>query len=400
MVRRIAWVVVAVVLLAGIAWALWPRPILVETGSVENRDLVLQIDNEGRSQVREVFTVSAPIAGRMARLDLHAGDSVTKGETVVAEIRPLDPGLLDSRSRQVSQARMQAAQSAVDLAEAERDRASAQLSFAQSALDRQLFLSERGTVPETATDQARFDLSTARSALASAEASLKMRQDELQATKAELIEGNDEASTPQCCMSVYAPASGLVLRVLTESEQVVQPGAPLLTLGDPSDIEIVVPTLSSDAVGIAVGADATIDGWGGPPLAARVTRIDPAARTVVSALGIEEQRVDVILALAEPVPQGYRLGHDFRVIAHITTWRGDGVLAVPAGALFRHGNDWAVFVVSGGKAQRRIVQIGHQNADYGEVLSGLKTGEAVVLYPNDQLADGSAVTISTGVEGG
>jgi HlyD family secretion protein len=200
-----------------------------------------------------------------------------------------------------------------------------------------------------------------------------------------------EGGEVKCCVSILAPVSGRVLRVLTESEQVVQPGTPILELGDPGNLEIVVDLLSRDAVRVRDGALATITGWGGPPIAARVTRVEPSAATRVSALGIDEQRVTVVLALDGTAADWAQLGHGFRVIARIAIWRQDGVLTIPVGALFRDGRDWATYVVRDDRAVLQRIELGERNADLAQVTAGLQSGDRVVLHPSDQVEDGIRV---------
>jgi HlyD family secretion protein len=267
--------------------------------------------------------------------------------------------------------------------------AEAQLTFTKTELDRAERLSRQGTISDRALDKARLDVATAAAALDSARASLTVRERELQRAEAALIENG--ASEGPCCTDIKAPVTGRILRVLTESEQVVQAGTPLVEIGDPKDIEIVADVLSRDAVEIRPGAPAVIDSWGGPPLAATVRRVDPSAITKVSALGIEEQRVPVILDLA-PYPDAASLGDGFRVVARITVWEGKGLAAVPVAALFRQGGDWAVYAVADGRAQLRTVELGRRNATYAEVTSGLAVGDTVVLHPSDQMEDGATIT--------
>jgi HlyD family secretion protein len=190
---------------------------------------------------------------------------------------------------------------------------------------------------------------------------------------------------------VVAPASGRILRVLTESEQVVAAGTPLVEIGDPGDIEIVVELLSADAVRVEEGAPAVVEGWGGPSLPARVARIEPSASTRVSALGIEEQRVTAILALEGEPSDSAELGHGYRVTARISVWRGGALPAVPVGALFRSGEEWAVFRVEDGRASLAPIEIGHRNADWAELRSGLEPGDTVILHPSDLIAEGARV---------
>lgn len=389
MLRRLIILAILLAALAALTWAFWPRPIAVETAEIAARDISVAVEEEGKSRIRDVFVVSAPIAGQVLRIGLHPGDEVVKDETVVVSLRPAAPGLLDARLKRVAEAAAASARASVGLAQAEVKQAEAQLTFTQTELQRAESLSQRGTISDRALDKARLDVATAAAALDSARASLTVRERELQRAEAALIE--NEASEGPCCTEIKAPATGRVLRVLTESEQVVQAGTPLVEIGDPTDIEIMVEVLSRDAVEIRPGAQAVIDNWGGPPLAAVVRRVEPSAVTKVSALGIEEQRVAVILDLADQ--QGVEaLGDGFRVVARITVWEGKNLVAVPVAALFRQGGDWAVYKVVDGRAVLSIVELGRRNAAFSEVTAGLAPGDMVILHPSDQMADGVAVT--------
>lgn len=389
MVRRILFglVVLGVALAAG--WALWPRPLPAETATIERRAIEVSIEDEGLSRIRDIFTVSAPITGKLLRLGLEPGDPVSEGQTV-ASIQPTQPALLDARARAVAEANVSAAQSAVDEALAQQQQAEAQLDFAQKALKRAEALAGQGIVPEQIYQKALLDLSLAQTGLNAARASLVVRQRQLESASAALIEGQGTAEACDC-VEVKSPASGEVLTVMTKSEQVALAGTPLLQLGDPANLEIAVDLLSRDAVAVSPGDPASVESWGGPPLGAVVDRIAPAAVTKVSALGIEEQRVTVLLRLTGSDADRRRLGHGFRVVARIRIWRGENLVAVPMAALFRQGEQWAVFVARDGVAHLRTLTIGHQNADYAEVTAGLEPGEQVILHPGDRIADGVAI---------
>lgn len=391
MLRRLTILLIAVAVAGAAAWALWPRPVEVETATVARQTIEIAVEEEGKSRIRDVFTISAPSSGQMLRVNLHAGDAVVKGESVVASIRPADPVLLDARTRRVAEAAVDAARAAVDLASAEVRQSEAQLAFAKSELERATSLVQRGTISERAFEKAKLDVESAEAALESVKASQMVRKRELERAEAALIE-DDGGSKGACCIDVRAPVSGRVLRVLTESEQVVQAGTPLIEIGDPADIEIVAELLSRDAVQIREGASAIIANWGGPLLPAVVHRIDPTAITKVSALGIEEQRVSVVLWLQGKPDDWAALGHGFRVVARITLWKGEGIVAVPIGALFRQGSDWAAYAVENGTARLKVLELGVRNADFAEVKAGLQDGDNVILHPSDQVADGIAVT--------
>lgn len=395
MLRRLITMLLALAVLAALVWAFWPRPVSVETAVIGRRDIEVFIEEEGKSRIRDVFTVSAPITGQMLRVNLNAGDQVVEKLTVIASIQPADPGLLDARSRRVTEAAVAAAQAGVDLTTAELHQAEAQLAFLQGELARATKLVERGTISERAFQKAKLDADTAAAALESAKAALMVRKRQLESAQAALIEGSGGGSTTTCCTEVRSPVSGRVLRILTESEQVVQAGTPLAEIGDPTDVEIAADLLSRDAVQIKVGAPAMIEGWGGGPLAAKVIRIDPSATTKVSALGIEEQRVPVVLDLEGDPATWAGLGHGFRVVARILLWRGENLLAVPIGALFRQGDDWMVFAVEDGRARLRRVELGARNAEFAEVTRELSEGELVILHPSDAVEEGVAVAAVT-----
>lgn len=387
--RRLITALIALAGIGGLAWAFWPRPLAVETAVIGTQDIAVTVEEEGKARIREVFTVSAPIPGQTLRIGLHAGDQVVKDQTVVVSIRPAAPGLLDARLKRVAEAAAASARASVGLATAEVKQAEAQLTFLKTELDRAQTLSRQGTISERALDKARLDVDTAAATLDSARASLNVRQRELERAEAALIETG--ASEGPCCTEIRAPVTGRILRVLAESEQVVQAGAPLMEIGDPTDIEIVTDVLSRDAVEIRPGSHAVIDNWGGAPLPATVRRVEPSAVTKVSALGIEEQRVSVILDLDDE-SRAAELGDGFRVVARITVWEGNGLLAVPVAALFRQGGDWAVYRVVNGKAERAVIKLGRRNDSFAEVVSGLAAGDTVILHPSDQMEDGIAVS--------
>jgi len=389
------WIGIAavVLLVLGAAWALWPRPIEVETAVVGRAELTMVVEEEGITRIREIFRVSAPVAGRLTRVAMHVGDLVGNGETV-ASIGPSGPGLLDERSRRIAEAAVVAAEAAVSLAEANLAQAEAQNSYATAELARTLALAEQSLVSTKMEERAQLEAATARESVAAARAALVMRRQELESARAALIEGEGGTAVERCCTEVRSPADGHILEVLTESEQVVQAGTPLMDIGDPADLEVVVEVLSSDAVRIVEGAEATLERWGGEPLRAVVKRIDPVAVTQVSALGIEEQRTRVVLDVLDGPEARARLGHGYRVVARIVVWR-DNVVSVPMGALFRRGDDWVVFVTENGTARVRTVQLGHRSDAAAEIVAGLAVGDIVIVHPSDALGDGHNVVALT-----
>ena len=402
-VKRAGWAVVLGLGLAGLVWFAWPRPVAVDLAIVTKGPMEVTVDDEAKTRIRHIYTVSAPIAGKVLRishpfanhgLSVHVGDEVVADETVVAVMQPTTPSFIDVRSREEMQAVVAAAEEAISLAEAEVRRIEAALDFAQSELRRAELLARTDAIAAKALDKARFDVASNEAALASAKAQLQVRRNERAAVAARLI---DPASVvpqpnPACCIQLRAPVTGRVLKIIQDSEAVVQAGAPLVEIGNPGDLEVAADLLSSDAVQIRPGSAVRIDGWGGTAVQGRVTRVDPAGFLKVSALGIEEQRVRATIDFADPPEAWSSLGHDYRVIVHVTIWNAEDALRVPVGALFRRGEDWAVFSVKDGRALTTLVKIGHRNSRTGEVLSGLSERDRVVLHPSDRIKDGVAVS--------
>lgn len=388
--RRLVPAAALIVVIALLTWAFYPRPIEVDLADVAFRPLEIAVEEEGEARIREVFTVSATTAGKLQRISLHAGDSVTEGQTVVAAIGPASPVLLDSRSRAVAEAAAAAAQAATDFARAQLAQAEATLDFTTSEANRAVALIAKGAISQRAHDNAIRERKTAQAAVDSALANLAVREKELDSARAVL--GSDTGTeVGRCCVELLAPASGRVLRVLTESEQVVQPGTPLLEIGNPGNMEVTVELLSRDAVRVQEGAKATVTGWGGAPIPAIVERVEPSAVTRISALGIDEQRVKVILSLTGPQAQWSQLGHGFRVIARITLWRQDAVLTIPVSALFRDGGNWAAYLVRDGRARVQPITLGERDESFAQVLDGVQPGDLVVLYPGPLVTDGASV---------
>jgi HlyD family secretion protein len=386
-------------ILVALAWALWPKPVAVEIARFQRGPFLVTVDEEGKTRIKDVYTVSAPITGKLVRLALEAGDTVQKDKTAVSIIEPTAPAFLDVRTMRDLQAQIEAGRALVGLAEAEVRQAAAELQFAQSELERAQTLMRSKTISDRALERARIDADLRQAALARAQAGLEARRRELEAAQARLT-GPEEAAKGEvpagCCVTVHAPVSGRVLRVIQESERVVLAGTPLIEIGDPAQLEIVVELLSADAVKVREGAMATIEGWGGTPLAARVTRIEPSGFTKISALGIEEQRVRTILRLESGGEAADRLGHEFRVFARILVYEAPDALRMPISALFRRRDQWSVYTVERGRARSVPIEIGQRNASFAEVLSGLSEGAAVILHPSDRVADGVRVTALPG----
>lgn len=377
---------------AAAAWALWPAPVAVELAYVGRGSIRVTVDEDGRTRIRERYVVSAPLAGRLVRVRLKEGDEVVANETVVAAIDPADPGLLDPRARAEATARVNAADAGVLHAEAALTRAAAALELAQSELRSLREAGEGGAATALELERLAAAASMRRQDVRAAEFAREIARFELELARAALLRSGPDSESWR--FEIRAPASGRVLRVFQESAAVINPGAPLVEIGDPSDLELVVDVLSNDGVAIRAGAPVLLEHWGGgETLHGRVRLVEPAAFTKFSALGVEEQRVNVIIDFLDPPERRAGLGDGFRVEARIVVWEGDDVLRVPTGALFRHSQSWSVFVVDSGRVRVRDVQLGRRNPDLAQVLSGLNEGEAVVVYPSDRVREGARVRV-------
>jgi len=389
-IKRLGLAAAGLAVVGAFAYALREKPVLVDVATVTEGPMQVTIREEGVTRVREVYTISAPIAGHLARTHLEEGDPVKGGETVVASIEPLAPPLLDTRTEAELLAARDAAEVAVGIAEIDRKRAATALKLAEDELARASKLHGPGIISESALQKAQNEVTLLTEELAAAEETIKLRKAQLDSAAARLTQPNgDPDKAPSCCVRLTAPVDGVVLAMFAKSEQAVSSGTKIAEIGDPADLEATVDLLSSDAVPIAPGTPARITDWGGgETLKARVRRIEPAAFTKVSALGIEEQRVNAVLDIEDRDP---RLGHGYRIFAEIVVWSSDRVAQVPIGALFRDGADWNVFAVDGDRLRQVKVGIGRMNDEMAQVTDGLAPGDVVVVHPGDTLAEGTLV---------
>lgn len=391
--KRVAlWSLLSVGVLAGLVRAFWPQPLQVDIITVDPGPMTVTVADEGETRVTDVFVVSAPIAGRVRRIEAEPGDRLVANETLVAQIEPTDPVLLDPRSEAQAKAALNASESSAALARAELDKAEAELEFARAELKRSRQLASNGTISESEMDKAERSYKTSLAAFAMTQAELQVRNYELTRARAELMSPAEasELRDSCACVSILSPVDGRILQVSNESERIVSAGEPLVEIGDPEQLEIVVDILSSDAVRVQAGQNAFIDGWGGEArLKARVRRVEPFGFTKVSALGIEEQRVNVILDIASPREDWQRLGHGYQVDARIVLWESQDAIKVPLTALFRDGDRWAIFVSENDRAAQRIVEVGHRSEHDAEILQGLEAGEQVLVYPSESVEVGT-----------
>ena len=389
--RNLGSSLTAALLLGFIAWGFWPKPVLVETADASRTALTVRVSEEGKTRVRNRFVVAAPVAGRMRRVPLKPGDEVRAGTTVLCVIEPVAAPLLDPRSREQAEAEVSMREATGKQAAESLAAARATLKLAEADRERVRAVRRSGTVSEADRDKAEGEASIRAAEVRAIEFSMQVNDFRLAQAKAALT--RPEVGTAGGVVEVTSPVSGRVLKVMQESEMVVTPGLPILEVGDPQDLEIEAEILSRDAVAIHPGDAADIEQWGGEaPLKARVRRIEPAAFTKISALGVEEQRVIVLCDLLDPPPAAKALGDRFRVEVRVAVWHSDDVLAVPSGALFREGNTWKTFVFRDGRAVATEVGVGHSDGRSTEVLSGIEVGTAVLVHPPDAVKDASRVT--------
>ncbi len=420
---RLVFIAAALLLVvAGSLAAFWPRPTLVDLASVTRGALQVSIDEEARALVRQPYLVAAPSAGRLERVQLEVGDRVEAGKTVLARLRPSLPTALDERAREQAQAVIQASAAVLEVAKVEQGSAQTQLAQAEADLARMSSLFDRGLLSLSEFERFQQAQRAAQSRLDASLAAIALREAQLAQAKASAMQTHSpqkegpqkeapqtegpEVGANETALTLLAPIDGQVLRVLHRSETPIQAGAAIMELGDIArDLMVEAELVSSDAVRIRVGNPVALEAWGGKAtLSGEVTRIAPIAVTKVSALGVEEQRVRVEIALTSPPEARAGLGHGYRLKARIITWQTDEALVVPAAALFRDGEAWSVFAVETTQArgwqahllpQQRLVKrrvvVEANNGLQAAVASGLQTGEQVVLYPDKGLQEGQAV---------
>jgi HlyD family secretion protein len=391
---RIAGFLAALLAIAGVVWSLLPRPVPVELAVVAKGRFVATVDEDGKTRVRERYVVAAPLTGRLSRVQLKVGDRVKEGD-VVATIAPSPAPLLDPRSRREAQERLGAAEAALERAKALVERAKAQTLQADQEYARTRTLVERGASTAQALERAELAKRVADRDLRAAEFQLHAAEHELDQARALLALYSDgEKEVPEI-WNVTAPVAGVVLKVTQESETVVQPGSSILEIGDARDLEVVVDVLSTDAVEIRPGAQVTIEHWGGPGvLAGRVRRVEPAAFTKISTLGVEEQRVNILIDIVSQPDQWSGLGDAYQVDAKIVVFTQDDTTIIPAGALFRRGDSWNVFVVEDGRAQVRGVTLVRRSGRIAAISEGLVVGDRVIVYPSDRVSAGTRVEVT------
>jgi len=394
--RLLPWFVVLALLAAVIWWALREPAVEVETAAVVRGPMTVSLDQEGRTHIEDRYVVSAPVTGFARRVELEPGDAVQAGDTIVV-LEPLATTPLDPRSEAEARAELDRALAESRSAAAESESAAAQAARARQRHERLEQAAAAGAVTRDELDAAAMELRAANAAARAAAFRAELARAGVEAARARL-EVTGGTRSDDRSVAVRAPTSACVLSVAHESEGVVQAGEPLLELGCRASLEVHADVLSADAVGLSAGQAAEVTDWGGgQPLAARVRRIDPQAFTKVSALGVEEQRVWVVLDLLAPPEAWARLGDDYRVLVRFELWRGEDVLQAPASSVFERDGQAQVFVLDDeGRLARRDIEVGHRSADAVEVLSGLEAGEDVVAHPRRELAEGQRARPASG----
>ena len=381
---------VLIVLVAIGLWAFAPAAVPADFAEVARGSLQVTVNEEGRTRVRDRFVVSAPVPGRMQRIELEPGDPVVAGKTVVARFQPSDPALLDVRTRAELEGRVKAAEAALGGARAERERVSAELAFAQAELKRARTLVDEKVIAPRELEGAELQVAALERAVQSAEFAVSAAEHQLEVARASLIQTRGGRTTP---IPLYSPIDGVVLRRLQESETVVPTGQPLIEIGDVEDLEIVSDLLSSAAVQVRAGQPVLIEQWGGDhALNGRVRLVEPSGFTKISALGVEEQRVNAIIDFIDPPEARPNIGDGYRVEVRVIVSSRENVLKVPTSSLFRHEGQWAVYMVENDRAVRRLVQVGERNGLEAEITAGLTEGERIIVFPSDAVSDGVGVT--------
>ncbi len=388
---RVLFLLLLAAIVGAFVYAFRPQPVGVDFDQVVRGPMQVTIDEEGETRIRDRFVVSAPLAGRILRINLEPGDTVAAGRTPVATFLPTGPAFLDVRSQTEAEARVRAAEAAVDRVTANLDRVREERDFAESQLERYRELLEEGLISRESFDTAEFEARRQREAYDTAELEIRDAERAVEVAQASLVGAVEDISSSETGepITIRSPINGVVLRRLRESEAVVPSGEPLVEIGDTSQIEIVSDLLSADAVQIGNGDRVLIEQWGGGmTLEGRVRLVEPSGFTKLSALGVEEQRVNVIIDFDDQEEAAGYLGDGYRVEVRIVVWETTNALKVPTSSLFRTGEDWSVFSVAEGMAVLRPVELGRRNGLEAEVVSGLSESDLVVVHPSDDVVEG------------
>jgi HlyD family secretion protein len=390
--RKIFLVSIGTAVLAAVVYGFLPKPVPVDAAAARRGPLRVMVEEEGRTRVQDRFVVSSPVPGFLRRIDLSVGDTVGRGQPV-AQLEPLRAVVLDPRSRAEAEAAVAAAEASLNAAREKARAAAADADYARERETRMKQLAKNGYISQNDLDQALAEAKKADAVRLSSEAAIAASQADLARARTALgFSAADTAPAGGKRVVVRAPVSGRVLKLHRESEGVVNAGDPLIDIGDPGGLEVKVEVLSADAVKIGPGTPVLFERWGGDkPLEGKVETVEPAGFTKVSSLGVEEQRVNVIVGITSPREVWRGLGDGYRLDAGFVIWEGKDVLQVPASALFRKGEGWGLYVVERERAVLREVKVGHRNGLSAEVLSGVTEGTPVIIHPDDTVRDGVSI---------
>lgn len=391
--RFTLWILLAAVLVALLAYGLWPRAIEVETVKVTKGQFYEVVSEVGETKVQHVYQVSAPITGYLRRVELEVGDPVVANETVVAEIEPLRSQPLDPRSEKQAVAELHAAQSALEMTQAKLRQVQNELSFAKSDLERADNLFKEEAISEREYDTAKKIYQSLQQELQATQATLHLRRAELERVQA-LLDTSLAEFLPKCdCSQVIAPANGVVLTRYRQSASVINAAQPIMDIGDPNELEVKVELISTEAVRVSEGQKVRMEGWGGDTVLEGIVRqVEPMAYKKVTALGIEEQRVNIYIDFTSPPEQWQKLGHGYQLDVDIILADKPNSLIVPVIAMVREGTQWVAFAIEDGVATKRTLEIGAVNGLEAEVLSGVNAGEVLIYNPSEEIEDGLSVT--------
>ncbi|MEX2303239.1 MAG: HlyD family efflux transporter periplasmic adaptor subunit [Bryobacterales bacterium] len=392
--KRIGWIIALLAVVMAIGYGFLPQPVLVDSAQVGRGLLRVTVREEGRTRVVDRYVISAPVTGYVQRVRLNVGDAVGEGQ-IVARLEPLRSTALDPRSRAEAEARVETAQASLTAAEESTQVAAEDARYAETEMGRMQALFDTGTIAREQLDRAETEARRTQANLETSRANVNVAERELEAARVALKDfAAERNAVPAAVVPVRAPTAGRVLKRFRESEGVVNAGESLVEVGSPRTLEVEVEALSSDAVRLSPGTRVLFERWGGDyPLEGIVRTVEPFGFTKISALGVEEQRVLVIVDFTSPREQWERLGDGYRVEAVFILWEGEQVLQVPSSALFRVGDGWAVFAIAEGKAARRGVEVGHRSGLTAEIVSGLDEGQRVITHPSNDIEDGTEVTI-------
>ena len=396
-IKFVMKLVIAMILVGFLVFAFMPESIKVDMVRVQKGDILVTLDGEGKTRIHDIYIVSTPVDGRVTRIESEPGDRVKAGDTVIANMYPANPRFLDKRSEIQAQADVEGARAALALADARVKQVEAQLEFDTSELKRTEELFQKNSVSQAGLERAQLSLKTLKAELETAKSNQQVMLARLEAAKVRLLQPESKELVASqrdehCNICIRSPVDGRVLRILHKSESIVPVGTPLVEIGDSADLEVIIEMLSTNAVKVKVGDEALIKRWGGDQdIKARVKLIEPSGFTKISALGVEEQRVNVVLAFTDPIEKWSNLGDAFRVEAAIIIDRADNAIKVPLSALFRQEEQWSVFKVVDGTAQIQRVEVGRKNDRFAEIKKGLKIDDLIIVHPSNDVNDGVGV---------